>query len=148
MSNEILGIDVSTSGQGGPIDWQAAKLSAPANLKFVAIRATISWGYVDKWFANNWVGVKTAGFDRLAYHIVYPDESAERQMDNFLRQFSDDDFGNGLVLDVEKDHGKKPDTIGACVAKCIDIIQSRTGKAPILYSRAFFIKDFSTVHLG
>ncbi len=69
MSEKPFGIDVSR--WQGNINWDAVAINK-RNVKFVGIRATISWGYVDSWFNRNWVEAKRVGIYRSAYHVVYP----------------------------------------------------------------------------
>ena len=48
---KAFGIDVSA--YNGKVDWQKAK---ERNVSFSGMRATISWGYRDKWLPANLIG--------------------------------------------------------------------------------------------
>ena len=48
-----------------------------AKCEFVAVRAGISWGYTDRWFSYSWQHLTVP---RMAYHVIYPEESAISQM--------------------------------------------------------------------
>ena len=60
-----------------------------ATCDFVAVRAGISWGYTDPWFAYSWAHILKP---RLAYHVIYPGEDAGRQVG--LAQQSQDPGGH------------------------------------------------------
>lgn len=53
-------------------------------VEFAALRAGQSWGYRDPAFANYLTEARRIGLRALPYHVVFPAESAVRQMDAFL----------------------------------------------------------------
>ena len=109
-----------------------------ARCKFVAVRAGISWGYIDRWFSYSWQNIVVP---RLAYHVVYPAENAIRQMDHFLnivRPTSKD----RLVLDMELDHGQSKEKITETLLQCLVYIRENTGRYPVVYSRADWVNRF------
>jgi GH25 family lysozyme M1 (1,4-beta-N-acetylmuramidase) len=112
-----------------------------ATCDFVAVRAGISWGYTDPWFAYSWEHITKP---RLAYHVVYPGESAIRQMERFLR-IVDPDEHDWLVLDAELDHGYSKARITQTLSDCIEHLFGATGRYPIIYSRALWINQFVDV---
>lgn len=126
---DIWGIDVSRH-QGPDINWPKVKA---AGCSFAAIRATISWGYTDAWFARNREGVKAAGIPWTAYHVVYPDQSPERQIRHFI-----DTVGEKppmpLVLDVELDRGMTPQAITVNLKECSEWVRKLDGRLPIIYT--------------
>lgn len=141
MAEKPFGIDVSR--WQGNINWDAVAVNEKKVL-FSGIRATISWGYVDSWFNRNWAEAKRVGIARAAYHILYPGVAPKSQMDNFLKAVGDD-FGElPMVLDIELSHHKSPQEITNSILQCATIIETKTGKKPILYSRASFIDQFVT----
>lgn len=141
MAGKPFGIDVSR--WQGSINWDAVAVNERKVL-FSGIRATISWGYVDSWFNRNWAESKRVGIVRAAYHILYPGVSPKSQMDNFLKVVGDE-FGElPLVLDIELSHNKSPQEITNSILQCSAIIETQTGKKPILYSRASFIDQYVT----
>jgi len=105
---------------------------------FVAVRAGISWGYTDKWFSYSWGHLTVP---RLAYHVVYPGESAIRQMEHFLRIVNPGEHDR-LVLDMELDHGYSKARITQTLYECLDFLVKETGRYPIVYSRASWINQF------
>ena len=121
-------------------DW--AKVKATCN--FVAIRAGVSWGYADGWFAHNWTGAQ--GMCRMAYHVIYFGEDATRQMDNLFKIVQPADWKHDrLVLDLEVAGDNSKAKITDTTAKCINIIEQRTGRRPILYSRASWVNQYLNV---
>lgn len=109
---------------------------------FVAVRAGISWGYTDKWFEYSWSHVLRP---RLAYHVVYPGESATAQMKHFLNIVHPTQ-NDRLVLDMELDHGYSKARITKTLVDCMNIIQTETGRYPVIYSRAYWVNDHLDVN--
>jgi GH25 family lysozyme M1 (1,4-beta-N-acetylmuramidase) len=140
MVERAFGIDISSNQ--GLIDFDRFT-DGPEEVCFAAVRAGISWGYTDKFFARNWHELKIRRVPRTAYHVLYPTENAVRQMDHFSRILSDDMGEFNLVLDVELDHGQTKATITARVIECARIIERRTGLLPLLYSRTEWLNRFT-----
>ncbi|MCD4751909.1 MAG: hypothetical protein K8R40_02440 [Anaerolineaceae bacterium] len=136
-----FGIDVSR--WQGNINWDAVAINKK-QVKFVGIRATISWGYVDSWFQRNWVESKRVGLYRSAYHVVYPGVTAKKQCENFLKTVGNDQGELPLTLDVELSQSKPPSIVAATVWACGKYIEDKTGRKPIIYSRANFVDVFMT----
>lgn len=134
-----FGIDVSR--YQGKIDWDVVAAHTP-EVVFAGIRATISWGYRDSWFQRNWEEARRVGILRMAYHVVYPGENVTRQVDNFLGMLGDDPGELPAVLDLELDHGYSTTVIKNNTRAMAQQIQTRTGRRPILYSRASWVNQF------
>jgi len=109
-----------------------------ATCDFVAVRAGISWGYADPWFSYSWEHITKP---KLAYHVVYPGESAQRQMEHFLNIVNPGEHDR-LVLDAELDHGLSKAKITQTLYDCLDFLAKETGRYPIIYSRASWINQF------
>ncbi len=136
-----FGIDISKyqyTAEGAPPDF--AKMRA--NTSFVAVRAGISWGYKDPTFDQSWTAL--AGHPRMAYHVVYPAEDAQRQMDNFLNIVKPTQHDR-LVMDMELDQGVGKTRITACLLECLEYLKLKTGRYPIVYSRALWINTYVDV---
>lgn len=112
-----------------------------AKCAFVGVRAGISWGYIDPWFRYSWDHIDVP---RLAYHVIYPGEDAQRQVDHFLNIVRPGEHDR-LVLDVELDHGYSKARITNTLLDCLDFILENTGRYPIIYSRASWINQFVDV---
>lgn len=149
VENLAFGIDLSrynTSPDGRvQVDFDVIAAHQP-EVAFIAMRAGISWGYQDPWFATYFQEAGRIGRVRLVYHVLYPGESAQAQMDNLFRILGSADLGRTpLVLDLELDHGQSPRRITNTTAACCRIIQARTGRTPVLYSRAGWVNQYLRV---
>ena len=139
--NLPFGIDVSR--WQGRIQWDVIA-SHEVKVCLVGIRASINWSYTDKWFARNWFEAKRFQIPRTAYHVVYPNQPAVRQIDHFLQVVGNDHGELPLTLDVELDQGMHYSTIAACVLQCAILIEDRTGRKPLIYSRALWVDNHIT----
>jgi len=136
-----FGIDVSK--HQGFINWDVVAAHKP-KVHFAGIRAGISWGYIDKLFARNWEEAKRVGIARAAYHVLYPDQPWQRQMDHFLKIVGDDLGELPLVLDLELDRGVKPEQMQEVVFSCVKYLIAKQSRNPIIYSRAQWVNDYMT----
>jgi GH25 family lysozyme M1 (1,4-beta-N-acetylmuramidase) len=149
-SHHAFGIDLSrwnTSADGKKlVNFDIIAAHQP-QVAFIGMRAGISWGYQDPWFS--YYLQETIRIKRypLPYHVLYPGESPLRQMDNFFRIMGDDlNFDTvPLVLDLELDHGQTVSRITQATAESLRIMQRRSGRIPIIYSRALWIDRFVKV---
>ncbi len=151
MTNSSLafGIDLSKyntspDGKQKP-DFDVIAAHQP-EVVFVAMRAGISWGYQDPWFAYYFSEVTRIGRIRLAYHVLYPGESAGAQMDHFFRILGGIDFEKvPLVLDLELHHNQSVSRITQCTREAVQIMTKRTGRTPMIYSRAGWVDQYLRV---
>jgi len=148
-SEFAFGVDISrynTSPDGRiKVDFDAISAHDP-EVVFIAMRSGVSWGYQDPWFEFYFQESLRINRVRLAYHVLFPGESAERQMDNFLRILGSADLSCvPLVLDLELDHGQSVSRITQCTARSLKIIADRSGRTPIIYSRAGWVNQFLKV---
>jgi GH25 family lysozyme M1 (1,4-beta-N-acetylmuramidase) len=170
MNNEHLafGIDVSR-WQYSPdgkvkLDFEKIALHEDNIVSFVYSRAGVSWGYQDPWFKRNWeetarideIRAENAVWDALfgipprpcgrgAYHVLYPGENVQNQVDNLFRIIGDDvDWKHDrLVIDAELDHGQSKRTITHAINEFANLCEARTGKYPILYSRTGWLNAYT-----
>lgn len=77
MSEFPLGIDMSSWQYSSDGKRKPNFDIINAKCDFVAVRATISWGYQDKWFNFSWDNLTVP---RMAYSVIYPGESAQRHI--------------------------------------------------------------------
>lgn len=148
-SHLAFGIDLSkynTSADGKKlVNFDTIAAHSP-KVSFIGMRTSISWGYQDPWFSYYFQEAARIGRVRMPYHVIYPGESPANQMDNFFRILGEIDFKTvPLVLDLEIDHGYTPSRITQTTAECIRIITTRTGRIPIIYSRALWVNQFLRV---
>lgn len=132
-----FGIDISK--------WQGANNFAKmkANTSFVFVKATESWGYTDPTFYANWTGL--VGHNRGAYCYVWLSDDPLRQANHLIdivTQAGVDWKYDRLVLDLERSgHGLSKAEVARRVLVMMERIKEVTGRYPILYSRAYWLKD-------
>jgi GH25 family lysozyme M1 (1,4-beta-N-acetylmuramidase) len=129
----VSGIDVSR--WQGEIDW--AQVAAEGH-RFAMIRSTIGDAYLDPRFYSNWDEARTAGLLVTAYHVVTPDKSAQQQIDYFFDVLGARRSDFPLVVDVERDDGVDRQGITACVRACLQEVEERDGRKPIVYTARWF----------
>ncbi len=132
------GIDISKY-QGVGLDYVKMRSAT----RFVALRAGISWGYEDPTFGPNWRGL--AGHNRIAYHVVYPGQDPIRQAAWFLEivgSYGTDWKMDRLALDLELYQGQSRERITWVVETMMEFLKGKTGRYPILYSRATWVNQF------
>ena len=137
MSEFPLGVDISAYQYSSDGKQKPNFDTINATCDFVAVRAGISWGYTDKWFEYSWEHISVP---RLAYHVIYPGESGERQADHFLNIVKPGKHDR-LVLDLELDHGYSKARITDTLLECLALILENTGRYPVIYSRAYWVND-------
>ena len=157
MRTEEFGIDVSgnqalRTADGKVvlehINWdQALAQTIPGKVRFVAMRAGISWGYVDPTFAYNWAALRKRGIFRAAYHVFYPNEDPVRQAEHFVNLMGGD-FGEfGPVADIELHagaHACPPKRYMERLKVYLDALYGLTGRRLVIYSRASFMDTYVT----
>lgn len=122
--------------------WQGnwnASVSKMNGVKGVFIRATRGSEYQDVRFAENWA--KAEGMYRASYHVLFPDESVGRQLDNWYSMNPEIDV-IPRVIDMELERGCSPEYIAYQMWQMSCIINSRDGVRPIIYSRRLLIDDW------
>jgi len=132
------GIDISKY-QGVGLDYGKMRSAT----RFVALRAGISWGYEDPTFGPNWRGL--AGHNRIAYHVVYPGQDPIRQASWFLEIVGScgvDWKTDRLALDLELYQGQSRERITWVVETMMEFLKGKTGRYPLLYSRATWIDQY------
>lgn len=151
---KAFGIDLSRfniSADGTVRPDPYAFIANPERISFVAYRATISWGYQDAWFPWYWNSFsKETRIPRIAYSVPYGGEPAIQQMDNLFRALGKDvDFDHDrLCLDLEV-AGPSTNTKYKwtnTLLSLLSICKSRTGRYPLVYSRANWINEHIYVY--
>ncbi len=136
MAN-VPGIDVSYWEAG--IDWKKVR---GEGIRFVFIKATEGEQYLDPTFDDNWLGAKSVGILRGAYHFFHPNMNPTKQADKFIRVVKDMNDAGELppVLDLEVTDNQVNQTIIDRAKTWLDRVQQQLGKKPILYSSPGFLK--------
>ena len=147
INDLAMGIDLSrfnTSEDGKKkVDFDIIKASVNPIVRYVAMRSGICWGYTDAWFQYYFQECKRVGLPRAPYHVIYFGESPLAQMDNFYRILGagHDEIHDRLVLDLEVAGSNSRLACTDTTLKCMQILKSRTGRNPILYSRAGWVNE-------
>ncbi|MEN6522329.1 MAG: GH25 family lysozyme, partial [Anaerolineaceae bacterium] len=113
-------------------------------VSFTAIKASEGDNWTDAQFARNWSEAKRLGLCRLAYHFVRFSDNAQKQMDLLLRTVNPE-AQDRLVLDVEAADGWSRAHITTTLRVCLNILRERTGRYPIIYSRAGWVNQYLDV---
>ena len=139
----VPGNDVSV--YQGRIDW--SRVSA-CGQRFVYIKATEANSLQDITFKNNWVGAKSAGLLRGAYHFFRCNVDAIAQADYFINfvKSTNDDGELPHALDLETNEGKTKTEILPMVKAWLDRVEGAFGRKPIIYSGQFFLQDYLSDH--
>ncbi len=108
--------------------------------EFGAARSSISWGYTDAWLGHHLKGYKSIGInERLAYHVLYPNEDAQRQVDRAVKSVTFNDIDPAMIVpveDAELVHGASPFTITKKIEAMLPKYQSSLyGRLPVIYTR-------------
>jgi len=122
----------------GVVNFDIAKANGVLGM---AARAGISYGYTDPWFENNWNGAGQAGIYRTSYHVLYPDQDITRQADNWFRIHPKLEV-IPRVIDLELDRNQSANKIADQTWGMSEVVLSRDGVRPIMYSRRLLINQW------
>lgn len=103
-----------------------------------AFRSGISWGYTDPFFYSNYTSFGEQGLYRTSYHVTYPDQPVVAQVDNWYRIHKEVDV-IPRVIDLELQRGMPFQAIANHTWAISELVFSRDGKRPIIYSRKYLI---------
>ncbi|MFZ5821104.1 MAG: GH25 family lysozyme [Chloroflexota bacterium] len=133
----VPGIDVSYWEAG--IDWKKVRGDG---IRFMFAKATEGEGYVDPTFDDNWLGAKSVGILRGAYHFFHPNMNAVKQADKFIQvvKAMNDNGELPPVLDLEVTDNQPSQAIIDRAKTWLDRVQQGLGKRPIIYSSPGFLK--------
>ncbi len=136
------GIDVSYWEAG--IDWKKVR---GEGIRFMFAKATEGEEYVDPTFDDNWLGAKSVGILRGAYHFFHPNMNPVKQTDRFLQvvKAMNDPGELPPALDLEVSDNQSSQAIIERAKIWLDRVQQALGKRPIVYSSPGFLKSSFTV---
>lgn len=121
-----------------PIDPAQAVLNG---VQGAAFRAGISWGYEDPFFKTYWKQWEGYNMYRTSYHVLYPDQPVIKQADKWYSIHPELDI-IPRVIDLELQHGVAWDKIADVTWKMSEIVKSRDGHRPWIYSRWLLVRDW------
>ena len=141
----IRGIDVSAYDPF--IDWQKVR---DQNIHFAIIKSTEGNDFFSGHFNSQWAGAKSVGILRGSYHYLLATLDGAKQADHFLSKVKVEDGDLPPFLDIEgtNNDGKQPGTKAATnsqfignAQKWLERVEAKTGRRPIVYSTAAFLKN-------
>jgi GH25 family lysozyme M1 (1,4-beta-N-acetylmuramidase) len=135
----VPGVDVSYWDAG--IDWPKVRATGQ---RFAISKATEGITYKDPTFGGNWLGAKSAGLLRGAYHFFRCNVDAKKQADYFIDYVRSvkDDGEFPPILDLETNDGMSKEKIVPAVKIWLDRVESAFGRKPMIYSGQYFLQDF------
>ncbi|WP_322755590.1 GH25 family lysozyme [Frankia sp. Cas3] len=139
------GVDISSWQHPGSteIGWNAVR---SAGIDFVVIKATEGNSYTNPYFATDRDHARQAGLAVGVYHYarpMLPITTAIDQADRFLAITGPTRSAGQLapVLDLEARGGLSADQLAAWAQAFLEEIETKTGRAPILYTYRSFWTD-------
>ena len=112
------------------------------DIEFCAVCTGISWAFQDGKFPHHWKGLKDLGIKRMPYHILYPDQPVEAQIDNLLRVIGNDPGEGPAIIDVELDRGQTKSKITQAAEQAVTLTKKKLGRQPMVYTRPLWVRDF------
>lgn len=110
----------------------------------MAHRSTISTTYRDAFFAANYASFGKVEKYRTSYHVVYPDQPVNAQLDNWYAVHPELDHAAPIprVIDLELHRNQPAAKIASVVWTMSEVILERDGLRPIIYSRKNLIDSW------
>jgi lysozyme len=146
--NRLLGLDISLwqddNSTAQMMDFVKAK---QAGANFVFIKASERGG-VDPDFVMNWKNAKTAGLPRGAYHFLRWDLSGLMQARIFCSLLKDDLGELPPVADFEAPAKNSINPSNAILAQFLEVVESETGKVPMIYTSPGFWNSWGKNKVG
>ncbi|HET9591270.1 MAG TPA: GH25 family lysozyme [Anaerolineales bacterium] len=135
----VPGIDVSYWNAG--IHWPKVRA---AGQRFVFVKATEGNSYSDPTFDDNWLGAKSVGLLRGAYHFFRANVDPQKQAARFIDYVKSMNDNGELppVLDLETHDNQTKERIIARAKTWLDLVEAAFGKKPIIYSGQYFLQDY------
>jgi lysozyme len=110
-----------------------------SGIDFAIARVSDGSTVPDDTFAANWAGIKAAGMVRGVYQFFRPAEDPTVQADLLVTTVGA--FGPGdlpPVADVEVMDGQSGDALMANLATWVSVVQTKTGRTPMIYASPGF----------
>ncbi|MEV4209049.1 glycoside hydrolase family 25 protein [Nocardia salmonicida] len=138
---EPSGPDVSSwqHVDGRMIDWHAVRA---AGHQFAMVKATEGLHYINPYFVQDSILMRTAGVARGTYHFARPELPPEPQAAMYAATVLGQNGPLDLppVLDLETSGGLAPAALIDWTHRYLDTVQTLTGRTPIIYTYPNFWK--------
>ncbi|MDX1911013.1 MAG: GH25 family lysozyme [Saprospiraceae bacterium] len=138
----LRGVDVSHHQK--EIEWQA--VLEKEVLDFAFVKATEGGDFVDSLFCDNWESLRQLGIRRGAYHFFRAYGCGDEQALHFLSQVEMFPGDLAPVLDIEVLDGIAPEIMVQEARIWLDMVESRLGIKPIIYSNLHFYERYLAGH--
>lgn len=141
----IHGIDVSRYDPY--IDWPTVRNQ---NIRFAIIKSTEGLEFFSSCFNDQWAGSKSVGILRGSYHYLRAAMDGVKQADFFLSKVDVQDGDLPPFLDIEGkfNEGASNSQFIGNAQKWLERVEEKTGRKPIVYSTASFLKEKLTGNNG
>lgn len=104
-------------------------------VKFMYARAGISWGTPDSLFPGLYANAGLLDLPRTSYHVIYCDQPVLKQADQVWYKQHPAIDKVPRVIDLEVDRGVSHQQVAARVWEMSELVLSRDGMRPMIYSR-------------
>ena len=139
---KAIGLDLSE--YQGKIDWNSVEnIDIEYPIEFVFIRATAGKDREDDQFEENWLGAKSRGIIRGAYHYYRPNENSLEQAKLFIKTVKLNKGDLPPVLDIEKlPKGQSLDSLKIGLRRWLNAVEAHYKVKPIIYTGEKYYDDF------
>ena len=139
---KAIGLDLSE--YQGKIDWNSVEnIDIEYPIEFVFIRATAGKDREDDQFEENWLGAKSRGIIRGAYHYYRPNENSLEQAKLFIKTVKLKKGDLPPVLDIEKlPKGQSLDSLKIGLRRWLNAVEAHYKVKPIIYTGEKYYDDF------
>ena len=139
---KAIGLDLSE--YQGKIDWNSVEnIDIEYPIEFVFIRATAGKDREDDQFEENWLGAKSRGIIRGAYHYYRPNENSLEQAKLFIKTVKLKKGDLPPVLDIEKlPQGQSLDSLKIGLRRWLNAVEAHYKVKPIIYTGEKYYDDF------
>lgn len=137
-------MDISHYQELKDIQWDSLAIgNRTIPISFVVMRASMGTRSKDKNFAKFWLKAKEHHLIRGAYHYYRPDQDPVQQANNYLESIRLEEGDLVPVLDIERAPAKiSPQQLNENLKIWLRIVESKYEKKPILYTYAYFYRDY------
>lgn len=138
-----IGIDVSF--WVGDIDWRGVK---DFGIDFVFLKATEGDFYNDPTYPVRLPQINAIQIPYSAYHFFRSNADPIVQAELYLESVNSSNADLPPVLDLETHDGMSKEEIMAGAKVWLDIVEQGLGQRPIIYSPAYFLRDYFSDQSG
>mgnify|MGYP001351869947 CR=1 FL=1 len=141
-TTQIYGIDISHyQDDKSQIDWQTVSKNLDPHISFAYIRSTMGKDGVDKAFKYNFQEAQKNGIKVGVYHYYRPNEKADAQFENFLKNTPN--IGDmPPVLDIEEIGDLRAAELRKELTRFLTLLKQKYNTEPIIYAPQRFYNTY------